>query len=320
MLLYFKLIQIEFFIYASAGIYLLRTLVMMYSAFRIYLPNFEFRFPNRKWEIIKYAFLIFVAGTVGVALFDLDKFMIEHFLPIENVAVYGIAIYIAAVIAVPYRAMQQITNPITANFINLNKKQELTDLYKRTSLTLMLVSGLIFILIMGNIHQLYALIPETYRAGVQIVFLISVVKLYDAVLGNNVSILFNSNYYHFVLYSGVVLAISAFLLNVWLIPLYGIYGAAYATFAAFFMYNSIKLLFVYLKFKIQPFTAKSAVLLLIIIVYLVAFYFWDFQFHPVVNIILKSILIAVSYVFLVFIFRLSEDVNTLIKTAKKTFK
>jgi O-antigen/teichoic acid export membrane protein len=184
----------------------------------------------------------------------------------------------------------------------------------------MLVSGLIFILIMGNIHQLYALIPETYRAGVQIVFLISVVKLYDAVLGNNVSILFNSNYYHFVLYSGVVLAISAFLLNVWLIPLYGIYGAAYATFAAFFMYNSIKLLFVYLKFKIQPFTAKSAVLLLIIIVYLVAFYFWDFQFHPVVNIILKSILIAVSYVFLVFIFRLSEDVNTLIKTAKKTFK
>lgn len=320
MLLYFKLIQIEFFIYASAGIYLLRTLVMMYSAFRIYLPNFEFRFPNRKWEIIKYAFLIFVAGTVGVALFDLDKFMIEHFLPIENVAVYGIAIYIAAVIAVPYRAMQQITNPITANFINLNKKQELTDLYKRTSLTLMLVSGLIFILIMGNIHQLYALIPETYRAGVQIVFLISVVKLYDAVLGNNVSILFNSNYYHFVLYSGVILAISAFLLNVWLIPLYGIYGAAYATFAAFFMYNSIKLLFVYLKFKIQPFTAKSAVLLLIIIVYLVAFYFWDFQFHPVVNIILKSILIAVSYVFLVFIFRLSEDVNTLIKTAKKTFK
>jgi hypothetical protein len=46
MLLYFKLIQIEFFIYASAGIYLLRTLVMMYSAFRIYLPNFEFRFPR----------------------------------------------------------------------------------------------------------------------------------------------------------------------------------------------------------------------------------------------------------------------------------
>lgn len=320
MLLYFKIIEIQFFIYASAGVYAIRAAIMMFSAFKIYLPKFQFRFPQNKSEIIKYSILIFVAGTVGVALFDLDKFMIELYLPIENVAIYGIGIYIAAVIAVPYRAMHQITNPITANFVNQNKKEQLADLYKRTSLTLLIISGLIFVLIMGSIHQLYALIPETYQAGVQIVFLISLVKLYDSFLGNNISILFNSNYYHFVLYSGVALAVVAFLLNIWLIPIYGIYGAAYATFTTFFMYNTIKLIFVYSKFKMHPFSSKTLLVFMIIMVFLTAFYFWDFTFNPILNIILKSIIIGISYVFLVFILRLSDDVTNLIKTTKTTIK
>ena len=320
MLLYFNSISIHFFIYASALVYVLRALVMMFSAFKTYMPKFQFRFPVQKREIINYSFLIFIAGTVGVALFDLDKFMIEHFLPIENVAVYGIAIYIAAVISVPLKAMQQITNPITAEFVNQNKKEELTNLYKRTSLTLLIVSGLIFVLIISNINQLYALIPETYHAGVQIVFLISLVKLFDSSLGNNVSILFNSNYYHFVLYSGVALAVLAFVLNLWLIPIYGIYGAAYATFIAFFLYNLIKLIFVYLKFNIQPFTKKSIWIISLICVFLLLFYFWDFSYLPLVNIILKSIIIVIAYVSLTFVFRLSEDITGLLAWAQKTLK
>ncbi|GGE11340.1 lipopolysaccharide biosynthesis protein [Psychroflexus salis] len=320
MLLYFNSISIHFFIYASALVYVLRALVMMFSAFKTYMPKFQFRFPVQKREIINYSFLIFIAGTVGVALFDLDKFMIEHFLPIENVAVYGIAIYIAAVISAPLKAMQQITNPITAEFVNQNKKEELTNLYKRTSLTLLIVSGLIFVLIISNINQLYALIPETYHAGVQIVFLISLVKLFDSSLGNNVSILFNSNYYHFVLYSGVALAVLAFVLNLWLIPIYGIYGAAYATFIAFFLYNLIKLIFVYLKFNIQPFTKKSIWIISLICVFLLLFYFWDFSYLPLVNIILKSIIIVIAYVSLTFVFRLSEDITGLLASAQKTLK
>lgn len=316
LLLYVKLIGIETFIYASVGVYVLRTMIMMWNAFSTYFPKLEFRFPSNKWEIINYSLLIFIAGTVSVALFDLDKFMIEFFLPIENVAIYGIAIYIAAVIAVPFRAMQQIINPITASMVNSNKIHDLSVLYKRSSLTLFIISGLLFLLIMSNLQQLYLLIPESYRAGVQIVFLVGLVKLFDSSLGNNISILFNSNYYHFVLYSGICLVLVAFVLNLILIPKYGIYGAAYATFLAFVLYNLVKLFFVYYKFKMQPFSSKSGITFICIILLLSGFYFWEFPFHPIFNIIIKSILISISYLFLIFSFKLSKDITTFIKTAK----
>ncbi len=318
--LYYQWINVKTFVYASTGVYVARAIIMMFNAFNIYIPKFNFTFPSNRNELIKYSFLIFIAGTIGVVLFDLDKFMIEQFLPIENVAVYGIAIYIATVISVPLKAMQQITSPITAQFVNQKKTQELKDLYKRTSLTLLVVSGLIFILIISNINQLYQLIPETYHAGVQIVFLISLVKLFDASLGNNVSILFNSNYYHFVLYLGIALAITALLLNLWLIPLYGNYGAAYATFTAFFLYNLIKLYFVYTKFNMQPFTCKSFILITLIAVFLGGFYFWDFSFHPILNIILKSVIIVISYVLLAFALKLSNDITGLRSVVQNKLK
>lgn len=320
LLLYYEYISLPFFIYASAGVYGVRTLLMMASAFSTYLPHFQFRFPVPKREIIHYSVLIFVAGTVSVVLFDLDKFMIERFLPIENVAIYGIGVYIAAVIAVPYRAMQQITNPVTANYINGHKTQELNLLYKRTSLTLLVISGLIFVFIVGNIHQLYTIIPETYRAGIEIAVLISVIKLYDNMLGNNISILFNSNYYHFVLYSGVLLAFVALGLNLLLIPLFGIYGAAYATFIAYFLYNTIKLIFVYVKFQLQPFSKNTLILLVIITVFSGFFYSWDFDFHPILNILLKSCIIAVGYVFLVLFLKISSDITTFIKSIQPSLK
>jgi Na+-driven multidrug efflux pump len=39
--------------------------------------------------------------------------------------------------------------------------------------------------------------------------------------------------------------------------LYGIYGAAIASVAASFIYNMVKFVFIYQKFKFQPYTKKS---------------------------------------------------------------
>ncbi|WP_127845164.1 oligosaccharide flippase family protein [Psychroflexus aestuariivivens] len=307
--LYFDLLTVNTFIYGVLAVYVFRTLVLMIYAFRLYLPKFSWQLPPNFKDVMQYSSLIFVAGTIAVALFDMDKVMIEYFLPIENVSIYGIAIYIATVIAVPSKAMHQITNPITAKLLNTKSITDLKDLYIRSSNTLFLISGLIFILIVTNIEMLYQLIPEDYRAGVSIVFLISLVKLSDNFLGNNNSIIFNSKYYKTILLAGILIVVLAFLLNIWLIPEFGIYGAAYASFSAFLAFNIFKLLFVYLKFKIHPINFKSLMILLSISGMTLVFYFWDFTWHPIFNIITKSLIISLMYIFLTLSMNLSQDIS-----------
>jgi O-antigen/teichoic acid export membrane protein len=146
-----------------------------------------------------------------------------------------------------------------------------------------------------------------------VVLIVSLAKLYDNSLGNNNAILFNSDYYRMVLFFGVLLAIMAIVLNAVFIPVYGIEGSAFATFLAVFIYNTIKIIFVKKKFNMQPFSFESLKIVLTLITLSLVFYFWEFPFHPIVNIILNSTLVGVLYFILIYKLNVSEDISNQIK-------
>jgi len=310
--LYFEVITIEIFVHAVVGVYVLRMLIMKLYAYYVRRPIFRFgKLPNIK-AVLKYSALIIIAGSVANIILEIDKFMIGQYIEIEKVAYYGVAIYIATVIGVPARSMHQITNPLTAKLLNEGEQIKLKVLYKKSSLNLFIISGLVFLLIILNINELYQLIPDKYTGGLLVVFLISIAKLSDNIIGNNNAILFNSDYYRMVLALGVLLAIMTVVFNAILIPDYGINGAAIATFMSVIVYNFAKVIFVYYKFKMWPFCINTLKTLVLILVITAIFYFWDFSFHPIINIGLKSLLLGTLYGLIVYKMNLSEDITTIL--------
>ncbi|EPR73645.1 Polysaccharide biosynthesis protein [Winogradskyella psychrotolerans RS-3] len=315
---YFDWLSVAQFINALVAVYVLRMGIMQLYAYSIRFPKLKFQKLENQFSILKYSSLMIIAGSVAMLILDIDKFMIGLMLPdIEQVAYYSVAIFIATVIAVPQRAMHQIMLPLTAKYLNEKDKVALEDLYKRSSITLLVVSGFIFLLIILNINQLYQILPEKFTGGLFVVLIVSLAKLYDNSLGNNNAILFNSDYYRMVLFFGVLLAIMAIVLNIVFIPVYGIEGSAFATFLAVFIYNTIKIIFVKRKFNMLPFTIGSAKIILALIVLSLAFYFWDFPFHPIINIILKSGLISLIYFMLIYKMNVSDDISLQIKKRLK---
>ena len=317
---YLEWLDVDGFIIAIVCMYVIRTLLMLLSAVLVKKPLLEFKLPSNAWPVFKYAALIIVAGSIAMLLLDVDKFMLAQYMPIENVAYYNVAVFIAMVIVVPSRAMYQITAPVTAQLLNKKQKDELADLYRRSSLTLYLISGVIFLLIVLNIKQMYLLLPSDYSQGLIVVFLISLAKLSDALIGNNNAILFNSSYYRMVLFFGLLLTVLTIALNMILIPIWGINGSALATLMAFWIYNGLKLFFIHRKYGIHPFTHSTLYATVLFIIVFVLFYFWDFSFHPVVNIVLKTILITLISVGTILKLRLSEDIQLMALHLFKRFK
>ncbi|GMN08754.1 flippase [Croceitalea sp. MTPC9] len=306
---YFEIISLDFFLMALVGVYLLRTLIIKLYAYYIRKPKLDFNFPKETKSILSYSLLIILGGSAALILLEIDKVMINQFVEIENVAYYSVAVFIATVIIVPSRAMHNITYPLTAELLNSNNLTELRKLYQKTSLTLFIASGILFLLIVLNLEELYKLLPKAYRGGFYIVLLIGSTKVLDSLLGNNNAILYNSKYYKTVLLFGVCLAILTILLNLWLIPSMGIEGAALASFIAICLFNILKLWYVNTKFKIQPFTGATAKILATLVVLGALFSYLNFSFHPIINIILKSALLVAMYVGILYRFKISEDVN-----------
>jgi len=315
--LHYKMLNVNQFIIAVAVVYILRMVVMKIYAFSLRLPKLDFSLNFNISSVLKYSSLIILAGSVAMFMLDLDKFMLGKLIVIDNIAYYNVAIFIATVIAVPARAMQQITYPLTAKFLNENDNTSLKDLYKKSSLNLVIISGLIFVLILVNINQLYTLLPEEYSQGLFVVIVVALVKLIDNLLGINNSIIFNSNYFRIILFFGVLIILVAVLLNFVLIPIYNINGAAIASFIALFLYGSLKIWYVNKKFKMHPFSVQTFYAIVLIFLLSISFYFWEFSFQPIINIIVKSVMVSTIYGFVVYHFNFSTDISKILNTVLK---
>lgn len=311
-LLYLDIITLDFFLKGIVGIQLLRTLLMKFYAYTLHRPVLSFKFPKEAKTIVGYGLLMVVGGSVALVLLEIDKVMINQFKALENVAYYGVAVYIATSIIVPARAMNQITYPLTANYLNEGNLFELENLYRKTSLTAFIASGILFVLIVLNISDLFLMLPEEYRDGFSIIALIGVAKVLDSLLGNVNAMLYYSEYYKWVLVLGACFAAVTILLNLWFIPLYGIEGAALASFISIFLFNLSKLIFIKLKFGFFPFSKATFKVLATLLLLLALFNMLQFPFHPIVNIVLKSILIGAMYLGILFRFEISEDVTGLL--------
>tara|TARA_R110002126_G_scaffold277560_2_gene423552 strand:+ start:38664 stop:40151 length:1488 start_codon:yes stop_codon:yes gene_type:complete len=322
---YFEFITKAEFIYYLTGAYFLRMFVMMVYAFKLYFPKLTFSKPDNFNEVLRFSIYIILAGSAGAIILDIDKFMIPGKESLEKAAYYSVAVFIGSFIEAPSRAMLNILQPLTSKTLNEDNLKEVGSLYKKSSINLLLISGFFFVIINSNIQQLFSLLPKEYAGGALVVFMISLLKLYNGFLGNNGAIINNSKFYKIVLPLSLAMAFSVYFLN----KLFyyeldmGTDGLALATLIVIFVSNTFRLLFVKSKFSITPFTNKSFLMLIIIIVFYLLFNFWDFQVdhiyvfkfpvHPIINIALKSILITVLYLFLIIKLKISDDINTLFK-------
>ena len=316
---YFKWMDEEQFIYTVAIVYVVRMLILMFYAFKVYKPeSFKLIWPENFKVILSFSFYIILAGSAGTILLEIDKFMIPQMEQIAKVAYYSVGVYIASVIGIPARAMQQIINPITAKEIQNNNLAEVNNLYKKSTSTLLVFGGLLFLLINCNVEDLYQIINKPqFSAGILVVLIVSMAEMIKLALGTNGAILTNSSYYKSFFYFSISMAVSVILLNKILIEMLGINGAAISTLIVVAVFSVMRIIYVQNKMKMQPFDKK--IFILIIVIGLVYFIFEriDVFENPILNIGVKSAFIILIYSVLILKLKLSDEFEKMFRNLLK---
>ena len=182
--------------------------------------------------------------------------------------VYTIAFYIANIVEVPYRSLGAISRPMIAQAVRDDNWGEVNRLGRQVSLHQFLVSSLIFYFIWINLTPLFAVIPHgsEYVGGMGVVFFLGLAKIVNSSLSIGTDVLNYSRLYPFSLLFIAILTTLAIVLNNWLIPLWGINGAACATLFSYAIYFVCLLLFIGVKLKVGLFSGKHLHLLAMMLV------------------------------------------------------
>ena len=303
----------ENFVWWLTGLYYIRLIIMIIYSLFLYTPKFSVKIPNNFKEILSYSIYILLAGSAASFLIDIDKYMIPQKQAISQTAYYAVAVFIATVVEIPGRAMFQIINPLVAKALNEENFVELKNLYKQSSENLLIVCGLFFLLINLNIDSFYMFLNnQEYSDASLVVLIISSAKLIQMSFGCGPAILATSKFYKITLPFSIAMAVSVYFLNDYLIDLYGINGAAISTFIVLLIFTVLKIIYIRYKVKLQPFNFNSIkIFTSILLIYFFNSYI-NLELSPLIEIIIRSIIILITYVLVIYFFGVSKKMKDLL--------
>lgn len=269
-------------------------------------------------------FSLFTALISGAAIFQnqIDMIMLAS---LENLAasgIYSVAFYICGVIEIPRRALGQITIPVIADAWKEKDYPKINELYSRTALIQLAAGCLIFLLIWVNTDSLFDLMPngEKYRPGKYVILFIGLAKVFDMMMGINTEIIVTSPYYKWNLPLVLCLILLTLSTNWYLIPIYGLVGAALATAITVFVYNLLRFSFIFWKYRFQPFRPTApALILLAFVVYWLSSLIPEMG-HPIATILLRSILAVTLFIGPMLFLRLVPDANQVLSALLKRLR
>jgi O-antigen/teichoic acid export membrane protein len=247
------------------------------------------------FELVRYGMLLWFAGVASIGLKYFDSIMIGKFMPIGNVAIYTIAAFIPTIIEAPLNAIEKIAASKISFAWAENKREEIYSIYHKSSLYMILLGGFLFLNVNINAHSLLSFLPPAYQNGELIILIISIGTLFNMATGLNAPILFNSDKYKYGAYFLILLAIIAFVFQMVFIPLFGLKGAALATSASAFIYNTMLTVCVWKFFRLQPFDKKNIRVALLIILCFALNYIIPAMENIFADVLMRSTIVSAVY-------------------------
>jgi O-antigen/teichoic acid export membrane protein len=268
---------------------------------------------NRKEirEISQFGTFVFLGNAGAALLANIDSVVLSAYSGLASTGIYGIALFIAVIIEVPKRSLSQVLIPLVVQANKDHDVKILDVVYKKSSINQFLIGTVIFLVVWLNIDSIFSLIPhgDIYREGKWVVFLISLAKLFDMLTGINAEIIGTSRYYKKDLLFFWIISLVGICLNFYLIPLYGIIGAALAVLASTVLYNTTRFIFIAIVMKIQPFTKNTFIAVICtLLTYGVLSMIPPFQ-GVMINISLRTVFIVSIFGGLILGLHVSEDIS-----------
>lgn len=317
----FKWLSFYEFMVAFVCSYILKPLLLIVYLYRkgeLFLkPKFNFIDTTLFKRMGNYGLFSILGGMANLIVNNIDIIMLGSLSGLANTGIYAIAFYVGSVIEVPKKAIGKIVPTVIAKNLADKDYAEVANIYKSSSINQVIPGALLFIGIWANLENLLAILPEEYSGAGIVILIIGAAKLINMGVGVNGVIILNSEHYRFDLVSTIFLVIISILTNYLLIPIYGIAGAALATALSILIYNTIKGVFLWVNFKMQPFTPKIITVVLLSGAVLFASLMVDRIGSVYVDIFIRSFTIAVIYSTGIILFNVSDEVNKIWTDIKK---
>ncbi len=292
----FSILSMDGFVVSLCGVYAVAALINIVYVCRAgkvhFCPDRAFLMHNtalvRSWS--RYTLFLVLSALASVLAPMLSSFFVTAKMGLHYTGIYAIATYIAVMVSIPYRSLNSISSPQLAQSIKDNDRDKTSRLVQQVTNNLLLISGAIFLLIWINIDLIFQLLPNgsTYATARQTIFLLGLSQCLLSGFQFSVTTLSYGKYYAYTLLLSLLLTALGMVCNNYLIPLYGMEGAAWSNLISYAVYFALVVGVVWFKMRVSPFCRTEWQTVCLVVGLLIVNWLW-LTYLPISSLWLSSI-------------------------------
>ena len=254
--------------------YISMTVSLAYLVYKVYkLKLFEKikrKYISEYKEILMFSFPLLISGILHFSIGKIDIFMIGYFLESDQVGIYTIALKIGTLTNFLLFSFNSIFAPTITSLYYDNQINKLKKLYQVITKWMLGINLSIFFLFLILSKEIMNVFGSGFVIGWLALILIMAGQVINAGVGSAGLINIMTGFPHSELYVSLVVFTVNIVLNYFLIPIYGIEGAAFASLISIGITNLLRLFILYRRLEFLPYNKNylsviiSAVLALIV--------------------------------------------------------
>jgi O-antigen/teichoic acid export membrane protein len=212
-------------------------------------PSYEF------WKLLRFSLPVLFIGFSYVLLNQTDRIMLGYFKASKDLGIYSAAAIISQQAGLITYSFSCIFCPIISDLYNRNEFKQLEKLYKTVTRWIVSLNLVLLILLIVFSKQIMGVFGSEFISGWLVLVILSSVHLVGYSTGGALAgyALQMSGKQDFEFINAIVMLVLNVVLNFWLIPIYGIIGAATATGASYAVINIARIVEVYKLLGMHPY-------------------------------------------------------------------
>ncbi len=266
--------------------------------------------------IVVYGIFTLLNNLSYLVLSSIDSLMVARMIDLSAAGIYTTMIFVTSVLLIPYRSIAKVAAPVVAGYWKTRSFDDMEDLYKRSSGSNLVIGSGLFLLLWVNIDSLLYFLPDEYAAGKYVFLMLGIGRIFDMASGINGVILLTSKKYRYDLLFTLGLVVLAIITNYIFIPVFGMNGAAFASMISLIFFNLLRIIFIQVQFRLQPFHQKQVWFPFIVLTVLLVSGTIEQIMNVYVDVLIRSSVISLLYIVPVYYLKISEDVNQMIHDYK----
>jgi O-antigen/teichoic acid export membrane protein len=269
--------------------------------------------------ILRLCSFVYGASLIFIVSQIFDSIVIGTLLGLTKLGIYTLVQNFAAIVQAPQRAITAASIPHLSRAWKEKNLQRIQAIYQRSSINQLIFSCGIYILIVVNFIDAVNTfhLRQGYIDGFYVFLLLGAAKIVDMGTGVNAQIIGTSTYWRFELISGIILLSLIIPLNYFLTKRYDIIGPGIANLISITVYNLVRLIFLWKKFQLFPFTKQTIYTLLLALICFAICYYSFLNLHGLVGLFARSIVFCLLYGLGVVYLKLTPDILPVWATIKK---